>query len=95
MNYSCMLTNVDLDLAHLLCILNLGMLIYSHSLRVLPRTHNITFNASDLKYALWIPDNFMRALSSPNGSYYLFSPDECPGLYNTHGQEFKTIITNI
>lgn len=58
-------------------------------LEVLPRTHNITFNASDLKYALWIPDNFMRALSSPNGSYYLFSPDECPGLYNTHGQEFE------
>lgn len=59
-------------------------------LEVLPRTHNITFNASDLKYALWIPDNFMKALQSPNGVYYLFSPDECKGLYNTHGEEFET-----
>jgi ribonucleotide reductase alpha subunit len=58
-------------------------------LEVLPRTHNISFNASDLKYALWIPDNFMRALREPNGVYYLFSPDECKGLYNTHGAEFE------
>lgn len=57
----------------------------------LPRTHDVhnRLNAPDLKYALWIPDNFMRALQVPNGKYYLFSPDECPRLYSTHGAEFE------
>lgn len=46
--------------------------------------------APNLKYALWIPDNFMRALI--NGTpWYLLSPDECPGLNATWGKEYEEL----
>ncbi len=44
--------------------------------------------ARDLFYALWIPDLFMKRVSD-NGSWSLFCPHECPGLYDSHGAEFE------
>jgi len=46
--------------------------------------------ARDLFYALWIPDLFMERVKS-NGTWTLMCPDECPGLPDCHGQEFKEL----
>merc|ERR1712238_3887 len=46
--------------------------------------------ARDLFYALWIPDLFMERVKS-NGNWSLMCPDECPGLADCHGQEFKEL----
>jgi len=44
--------------------------------------------ARDLFYALWIPDIFMRRVSE-GGDWTLMCPNECPGLFDTHGDEFE------
>ena len=46
--------------------------------------------ARDLFYALWIPDLFMERVKA-NGKWTLMCPDECPGLADCHGQEFKEL----
>jgi len=46
--------------------------------------------ARDLFYALWIPDLFMERVKS-NGKWSLMCPDECPGLADCHGKEFKEL----
>ena len=46
--------------------------------------------ARDLFYALWIPDYFMECVEK-NENWYLMSPDQCPGLYDTYGDDFKKI----
>eukprot|EP00537_Pseudo-nitzschia_pungens_P002191 CAMPEP_0172364222 /NCGR_PEP_ID=MMETSP1060-20121228/7406_1 /TAXON_ID=37318 /ORGANISM="Pseudo-nitzschia pungens, Strain cf. cingulata" /LENGTH=821 /DNA_ID=CAMNT_0013087177 /DNA_START=275 /DNA_END=2740 /DNA_ORIENTATION=+ len=46
--------------------------------------------ARDLFYALWIPDLFMERVKS-NGTWTLMCPDECPGLPDCHGREFKEL----
>lgn len=46
--------------------------------------------ARDLFYALWIPDLFMQRVKE-NGKWSLFCPNECPGLYETWGEEFVTL----
>lgn len=46
--------------------------------------------ARDLFYALWIPDLFMEKVKS-NSDWCLFSPDECPGLSECYGEEFKQL----
>tara|TARA_B100000963_G_C22638153_1_gene678741 strand:+ start:4298 stop:7009 length:2712 start_codon:yes stop_codon:yes gene_type:complete len=46
--------------------------------------------ARDLFYALWICDYFMECVEK-NGDWYLMSPDECPGLHDTYGEEFKQL----
>ena len=46
--------------------------------------------ARDLFYALWISDYFMSCVET-NTEWYLMSPDECPGLYDTYGEEFKKL----
>ena len=46
--------------------------------------------ARDLFYALWIPDLFMERVKS-NGQWTLMCPDECPGLADVCGEEFKTL----
>ncbi len=46
--------------------------------------------ARDLFYALWIPDLFMERVES-NGDWTLMSPDECPGLFEAYGDEFKAL----
>lgn len=46
--------------------------------------------ARDLFYALWIPDLFMRRVAD-KGSWSLFCPHECPGLYDSYGAEFEAL----
>lgn len=46
--------------------------------------------ARDLFYALWIPDLFMKRVED-NEEWSLFCPHECPGLSDTHGEEFEAL----
>ena len=46
--------------------------------------------ARDLFYALWTPDLFMERVQS-NGEWTLMCPDECPGLSDCYGDEFKEL----
>ncbi len=46
--------------------------------------------ARDLFYALWIPDLFMKRVKE-NGDWTLMCPHECPGLSDTHSQEFEAL----
>lgn len=48
--------------------------------------------ARDLFYALWIPDLFMKRVEE-NGSWTLMCPNECPGLADTHSEEFEKLYT--
>lgn len=48
--------------------------------------------ARDLFYALWIPDLFMKRVEE-NGDWSLFSPDECPNLHDSYGEEFEALYT--
>ena len=43
--------------------------------------------ARDLFYAMWIPDLFMERVEK-NEDWTLMCPNECPGLFDCHGQEF-------
>jgi ribonucleoside-diphosphate reductase alpha chain len=48
----------------------------------------------DLFYALWIPDLFMERIRGGAGvsdTWSLFCPDECPGLSDVYGAEFKEL----
>jgi len=47
--------------------------------------------ARDLFYALWIPDLFMERVRD-NGTWTLMCPDECPGLADCHGEEFRELF---
>ena len=44
--------------------------------------------ARDLFYAMWIPDLFMRRVEEDT-TWTLMCPNECPGLYDCHGEEFE------
>ena len=46
--------------------------------------------ARDLFYAMWIPDLFMKRGES-NEEWTLMCPNECPGLYDTHSEEFEKL----
>ena len=46
--------------------------------------------ARDLFYALWVPDLFMEAVQK-NKPWYLFCPDECPGLSDCYGESFEKL----
>ena len=46
--------------------------------------------ARDLFYALWTPDLFMERVKT-NANWTLMCPDECPGLAEVFGDEFKTL----
>ena len=46
--------------------------------------------ARDLFYALWIPDLFMERVKS-DGNWTLMCPDECPGLSDVYGQDFREL----
>ncbi len=48
--------------------------------------------ARDLFYALWIPDLFMKRVKE-NGDWTLMCPNECPGLSDTHSEEFEALYT--
>ncbi len=46
--------------------------------------------ARDLFYAMWIPDLFMKRVEE-DGKWTLMCPNECPDLYNKHGEEFEDL----
>ncbi len=48
--------------------------------------------ARDLFFALWIPDLFMKRIEE-DGNWTLFCPNECPGLADTHSEEFEKLYT--
>jgi ribonucleoside-diphosphate reductase alpha chain len=48
--------------------------------------------ARDLFYAMWIPDLFMKRVQE-DGEWTLMCPNECPGLPDTHSEEFETLYT--
>lgn len=48
--------------------------------------------ARDLFYAMWIPDLFMERVEK-NEDWTLMCPNECPGLFDCHGQEFVDLYT--
>jgi ribonucleoside-diphosphate reductase alpha chain len=48
--------------------------------------------ARDLFYALWVPDLLMERIKI-DGDWTLMCPDECPGLSDVYGEEFKTLYT--
>ena len=46
--------------------------------------------ARDLFYAMWVSDLFMERVKA-NGDWSLFCPNECPGLPDCYGDEFKEL----
>ena len=46
--------------------------------------------ARDLFYALWIPDLFMERVKT-DANWTLMCPDECPGLADCYGDDFKVL----
>ena len=46
--------------------------------------------ARDLFYAMWIPDLFMKRVQD-DADWTLMCPNECPGLFDCHGDEFDTM----
>ncbi|NIJ46081.1 ribonucleoside-diphosphate reductase alpha chain [Wenyingzhuangia heitensis] len=48
--------------------------------------------ARDLFLALWISDLFMQRVEQ-NAEWTLMCPNECPGLYDTYGEDFEALYT--
>jgi len=48
--------------------------------------------ARDLFYAMWIPDLFMKRVEE-NSTWTLMCPNECPGLFDSYGDEFEKLYT--
>ena len=48
--------------------------------------------ARDLFYAMWTPDLFMKRVEE-DAEWTLMCPNECPNLYNVHGEEFEALYT--
>lgn len=48
--------------------------------------------ARDLFYAMWISDLFMKRVEA-NEDWTLMCPNECPGLFTSHSEEFETLYT--
>ncbi len=46
--------------------------------------------ARDLFYAMWNPDLFLKRVED-NADWTLMCPNECPGLYDCHGDEFDKL----
>lgn len=44
--------------------------------------------ARDLFYAMWIPDLFMKRVEA-DSTWTLMCPNECPGMYDVHSEEFE------
>ncbi len=49
--------------------------------------------ARDLFYAMWISDLFMKRVEEDD-KWTLMCPNECPGLYDCHGEAFEKMYTN-
>lgn len=48
--------------------------------------------ARDLFYAMWVPDLFMKRVQE-DAEWTLMCPNECPGLYDMHSEEFEKTYT--
>ena len=48
--------------------------------------------ARDLFYAMWIPDLFMKRVEA-DAEWTLMCPNECPGLFETHSEDFEALYT--
>lgn len=48
--------------------------------------------ARDLFYAMWTPDLFMKRVEA-DADWTLMCPHECPGLYDTYGDDFEKLYT--
>lgn len=48
--------------------------------------------ARDLFYAMWTPDLFMKRVEA-DGEWTLMCPNECPGLFDCHSDEFEALYT--
>ena len=46
--------------------------------------------ARDLFYAMWIPDLFMKRVQD-DAEWTLMCPNECPGLFDSHSEEFEKL----
>lgn len=46
--------------------------------------------ARDLFYAMWIPDLFMKRVEA-DAEWTLMCPNECPGLFTNHSEEFEKL----
>lgn len=46
--------------------------------------------ARDLFYAMWMPDLFMKRVQE-DGKWTLMCPNECPGLFDSYGEEFERL----
>ncbi|ARV11626.1 ribonucleoside-diphosphate reductase subunit alpha [Gilvibacter sp. SZ-19] len=46
--------------------------------------------ARDLFYAMWIPDLFMKRVQE-DAEWTLMCPNECPGLFDSHSEEFEKL----
>ena len=49
--------------------------------------------ARDLFYAMWISDLFMKRVKE-NADWSLLCPNQCPGLYDTYGDDFEKLYTS-
>jgi ribonucleoside-diphosphate reductase alpha chain len=59
-------------------------------LRLKLNTGNDEERARDLFYGLWISDLFMKRVEE-DGVWSLMTPDECPGLSDSWGEEFNSL----
>jgi ribonucleoside-diphosphate reductase alpha chain len=48
--------------------------------------------ARDLFYAMWVPDLFMKRVEA-DAEWTLMCPNECPGLFSCHSEEFEKLYT--
>ena len=48
--------------------------------------------ARDLFYAMWVPDLFMKRVEE-DAHWTLMCPNECPGLFDCHGETFDALYT--
>jgi|APSaa5957512493_1039668.scaffolds.fasta_scaffold01014_2 ribonucleoside-diphosphate reductase alpha chain len=56
-------------------------------------TGNEEARARDLFYAMWISDLFMKRVKE-NADWSLLCPNQCPGLYDTYGDDFEKLYTS-
>ena len=49
--------------------------------------------ARDLFYAMWVPDLFMKRVEA-DAEWTLMCPNECPGLFTHHSEEFEKLYTD-
>ncbi|WP_019671269.1 ribonucleoside-diphosphate reductase subunit alpha [Eudoraea adriatica] len=48
--------------------------------------------ARDLFYAMWVPDLFMKRVEA-DAEWTLMCPNECPGLFTNHSEDFEKLYT--